>query len=59
MWEPRRPTTLWAPTACYRDSFVLSFFILVVIVVVVVEEVVLIVSVISKAYFYGWRDKEC
>jgi hypothetical protein len=21
MWEPRRITTLWASTACYRDSF--------------------------------------
>jgi hypothetical protein len=21
MWEPRRLTTLWAVTACYRDSF--------------------------------------
>jgi hypothetical protein len=21
MWEPRRLTTLWATTACYRDSF--------------------------------------
>jgi hypothetical protein len=21
MWEPRRLTTLWASTACYRDSF--------------------------------------
>jgi hypothetical protein len=21
MWEPRRLTTLWAFTACYRDSF--------------------------------------
>jgi hypothetical protein len=21
MWEPRRPTTLWASTACFRDSF--------------------------------------
>jgi hypothetical protein len=21
MWEPRDVTTLWAPTACYRDSF--------------------------------------
>jgi hypothetical protein len=21
MWEPRRVTTLWASTACYRDSF--------------------------------------
>jgi hypothetical protein len=20
MWEPRRLTTLWASTACYRDS---------------------------------------
>jgi hypothetical protein len=20
MWEPRRPTTLWASTACYSDS---------------------------------------
>jgi hypothetical protein len=24
MWEPRRLTTLWASTACYRDSF--AFF---------------------------------
>jgi hypothetical protein len=21
MWEPRRPTTLWASTACYRNTF--------------------------------------
>jgi hypothetical protein len=21
MWEPRRLTTLWASTACHRDSF--------------------------------------
>jgi hypothetical protein len=21
MWEPRRLTTLWAATACYRNSF--------------------------------------
>jgi hypothetical protein len=25
MWEPRRLTTLWASTACYRDSFTSSF----------------------------------
>jgi hypothetical protein len=24
MWEPRRLTTLWAFTACYRDSFTFS-----------------------------------
>jgi hypothetical protein len=24
IWEPRRLTTLWASTACYRDSF--AFF---------------------------------
>jgi hypothetical protein len=24
MWEPRRLTTLWGFTACYRDSFTLS-----------------------------------
>jgi hypothetical protein len=24
MWEPRRLTTLWASTACYRDSFTLK-----------------------------------
>jgi hypothetical protein len=23
MWQPRRLTTLWALTACYRDSFTL------------------------------------
>jgi hypothetical protein len=26
MWEPRRLTTLWAFTACYRDSFILHAF---------------------------------
>jgi hypothetical protein len=25
MWEPRRLTTLWAFTACYRDSFTFFF----------------------------------
>jgi hypothetical protein len=25
MWEPRRLTTLWAFTACYRDSFTFTF----------------------------------
>jgi hypothetical protein len=25
MWEPRRLTTLWASTACYRDSFTFFF----------------------------------
>jgi hypothetical protein len=25
MWQPRRPTTLWVPTACYRDNFIFSF----------------------------------
>jgi hypothetical protein len=24
MWEPRNLTTLWAFTACYRDSFYLT-----------------------------------
>jgi hypothetical protein len=24
MWEPRPLTALWATTACYRDSFILS-----------------------------------
>jgi hypothetical protein len=26
MWEPRRLTTLWASTACYRDS--LNFYVI-------------------------------
>jgi hypothetical protein len=26
MWEPRRLTTLWASTACYRYSFTLPLF---------------------------------
>jgi hypothetical protein len=26
MWEPRRLTTLWAFTACYRDSFSFTFY---------------------------------
>jgi hypothetical protein len=25
MWERRRLTTLWASTACYRDSFTITF----------------------------------
>jgi hypothetical protein len=25
MWEPRSLTTLWASTACYRDSFTFLF----------------------------------
>jgi hypothetical protein len=25
MWEPEHLTTLWASTACYRDSFTLLF----------------------------------
>jgi hypothetical protein len=25
MWEPRRLTTLWSFTACYRDSFTFTF----------------------------------
>jgi hypothetical protein len=26
MWEPRRLTTLWASTACYRDSFFILLY---------------------------------
>jgi hypothetical protein len=26
MWEPRRLTTLWAFTACYKDSFTSYLF---------------------------------
>jgi hypothetical protein len=26
MWEPRRLTTLWASTACYRESFALCSY---------------------------------
>jgi hypothetical protein len=26
MWEPRRPTTLWAFASCYRDSFTFYAF---------------------------------
>jgi hypothetical protein len=29
MWGPRRLTTLWTSTACYRDSFAFFFFLLV------------------------------
>jgi hypothetical protein len=31
MWEPRRLTTLWASTACYRDSFIFLPFIIIII----------------------------
>jgi hypothetical protein len=26
MWEPRRLTTIWASTACYRGSFTFAFY---------------------------------
>jgi hypothetical protein len=26
MWEPRRLTTVWASTACHRDSFTFVFY---------------------------------
>jgi hypothetical protein len=26
MWEPRRHTTLWAFTACYKNSFTFFFY---------------------------------
>jgi hypothetical protein len=26
MWEPQRLTTLWASTACYKDSFLAFTF---------------------------------
>jgi hypothetical protein len=42
MWEPRRLTTLWDSTACYRDSFTFIFFIIVVVVLVVVVVVVMV-----------------
>jgi hypothetical protein len=25
MWEPRRLATLWASTACYKDTFTFTF----------------------------------
>jgi hypothetical protein len=28
MWEPQHLTTLWASTACYRDSFTFTHFLL-------------------------------
>jgi hypothetical protein len=30
MWEPRRLTTLWSFTACYRDRFTFTFYLYVV-----------------------------
>jgi hypothetical protein len=27
IWGPRRPTTLWAFMACYRDSFTFTFYV--------------------------------
>jgi hypothetical protein len=26
MWEPQHLTTLWASTACYRDTFILLYY---------------------------------
>jgi hypothetical protein len=33
MWEPRRITTLWACTSCYKDSFAFSLCIALLIVI--------------------------
>jgi hypothetical protein len=30
MWEPQHLTTLWASTACYRDSFTFTFYYLII-----------------------------
>jgi hypothetical protein len=35
MWEPRRLTTLWTFTACYRDSFTFVFTLFFVILLAV------------------------
>jgi hypothetical protein len=32
MWEPRRLTTLWTSTACYRDKF--TFIIIIIIIII-------------------------
>jgi hypothetical protein len=29
MWDPQRPTTLWAFTACYRDNFTFFYFLVI------------------------------
>jgi hypothetical protein len=41
MWEPRRLTTLWAFTGCYRDSFLLRAY---------TSMYVLVCTRISRAY---------
>jgi hypothetical protein len=31
IWEPRHLRTLWASTACYRDSYIIIIIILIII----------------------------
>jgi hypothetical protein len=35
MWEPRRLTSLWASTACYRDSFTFTVAVLIAVILYV------------------------
>jgi hypothetical protein len=46
MWEPRRLTTLWAFTACYRDRFTVLLVLAVVVVVAAVIVIVVVVAVV-------------
>jgi hypothetical protein len=46
MWEPQHLTTLWASTACYKDSFTFLILVVVVVVVVVAAAVVEVVVVV-------------
>jgi hypothetical protein len=55
MWEPRRLTTLWARTACYRDSFTLFFTTFMALLNITEEET----SVYNSLPILAWKVKIC
>jgi hypothetical protein len=45
MWKSRRLTTLWAFTACYRDSF--TFTIIIIIMIIIIIIIIIIITIFT------------
>jgi hypothetical protein len=50
MWDPRRLTTLWVSTSCYRESF--TYFLLWACIQVIAFNVFIYIFI----YLYSWFD---
>jgi hypothetical protein len=62
MWEPRRLTTLWASTACYRDSFTFYLHIFYFYNIIIVENykyfLIMVLWVLAQCSFVGVSEKQ-